>query len=192
MRRATNATGVFAAPSRSCERPIDLNRCDGKPPSRWYAQPSMKLGRRSHRSCRTTEANPYPLLPGIGTAPYVASGAEPNGLRGLHPQDAEPAAIGRHFRRDRDFHGEVGDPGPAYEAIMVDVSRLAVGSRWTAVGSSLDGPGLRMTHSEQWLHQSLCQLEQQQSNQAAGQCHERYRRRAAARNGTIRAPAGRE
>ena len=37
-------------------------------------------------------------------------------------QDSEPAAIGRHFRSDRDFHREVGDPGPAYEAIMVDAA----------------------------------------------------------------------
>jgi hypothetical protein len=37
-------------------------------------------------------------------------------------QDAEPSAIGRHFRRDRDFHGKVGDPGSAYEAVMVHVS----------------------------------------------------------------------
>jgi len=37
-------------------------------------------------------------------------------------QDAEPSAIGRHFRRDRDFHREICDPGLAREAVMVDVS----------------------------------------------------------------------
>ena len=37
-------------------------------------------------------------------------------------EDAEPAAIGRHFRSDRDFHREVGYPGSAHEAVMVDVS----------------------------------------------------------------------
>jgi hypothetical protein len=44
MRRATNATGVFAAPSQSCERPIDLNRCDEKPPSRWHAPTEHETG----------------------------------------------------------------------------------------------------------------------------------------------------
>jgi hypothetical protein len=37
-------------------------------------------------------------------------------------EDAEPAAISRHFRRDRDFHQEIGDPGSAHEAVMVEVS----------------------------------------------------------------------
>ena len=36
-------------------------------------------------------------------------------------QDPEPAAIGWHFRRDRDFHREIGDPGSAHKAAMVDV-----------------------------------------------------------------------
>ena len=36
-------------------------------------------------------------------------------------QDAEPAAIGRHFRSDRDFHREIGDPRPARESVVVDL-----------------------------------------------------------------------
>ena len=41
--------------------------------------------------------------------------------RRVPSQDDEPPAIGRHFRSDRDFHGEVGNPGPAREAVMVDL-----------------------------------------------------------------------
>jgi len=37
-------------------------------------------------------------------------------------QDSGPAAIGRHFGSDRDFHREVGNPGSAHQAVMVEVS----------------------------------------------------------------------
>src|SRR6516165_783838 len=52
--------------------------------------------------------------------------------RRIPGEDAEPAAIGRHFRSDRDFHREVGDPGSAREAVMVEVSaqlRVPAGRR---------------------------------------------------------------
>jgi hypothetical protein len=54
----------------------------------------------------------------------------PGGIAG---EDAEPAAISRHLRPDRDFHREIGDPGPGYEAIIGD----AVSWLWVPAGQRL-------------------------------------------------------
>ena len=46
-----------------------------------------------------------------------------------------------------------------------------MGSRWAAVGLSINGLGLGMTHSGEWLGYSFCQLDKQQRDQAEGQRH---------------------
>ena len=88
----------------------------------------------------------------------MASGAKLHDLRSLHPARRPRPPLKGDISVDIAIFMENRRRGPGLRKQLR--SMRPWGSRRMSVGSPLDGPGSRMTHIEQWLHQSLCQLKQ--------------------------------